>query len=53
MSAVDSEAMREWINASFAEERLPYELEWTKSAGILNAADFEGVIAGLRAATPA
>lgn len=52
-SAVDGEARREWINASFVEERLPYELGWAGSADVFTAADFEGVIAGLRAAAPA
>lgn len=52
-SAVDGEARRDWINASFVEERLPYELGWSTSAEVFTAADFDGVIAGLRAATPA
>lgn len=52
-SAVDGGARRDWINASFVEERLPYELGWTTSAQVFTAADFGGVIAGLRAATPA
>lgn len=52
-SAVDGGARRDWINASFVEERLPYELGWATSAEVFTAAGFEGVIAGLRAATPA
>lgn len=52
-SAADGGARRDWINASFVEERLPYELGWATSAEVFTAADFEGVIAGLRAATPA
>lgn len=52
-STVDGEARRDWINASFVEERLPYELGWARSAEVFTAADFEGVIAALRAATAA
>lgn len=52
-SAADGGARRDWINASFVEERLPYELGWARPAEVLTAAVFEGVIAGLRAATPA
>lgn len=46
-SAVDGQARRDWINASFVEERLPYELGWARSSEVFTAADFGGVIAGL------
>lgn len=52
-SAANGGARRDWINASFVEERLPYELGWARSAAVFTAADFGSVIAGLRAATPA
>lgn len=52
-SAADGWARRDWINASFVEERLPYELGWTAPAEVFTAADLGSVIAGLRAATPA
>lgn len=52
-SAADGQARRDWINASFVEERLPYELGWARSSEVFTAAGFGAVIAGLRAATPA
>ncbi|TDZ74970.1 putative sterigmatocystin biosynthesis peroxidase stcC [Colletotrichum trifolii] len=51
-SVEDGKARRDWINASFVEERLPWALGWRTSPVVLEAADFGPMARALRTFAP-
>ncbi|GJC84768.1 putative sterigmatocystin biosynthesis peroxidase stcC [Colletotrichum liriopes] len=51
-SVEDGRARRDWINASFVEERLPWALGWRTPEKVLEAADFGPMAKALREYAP-
>ncbi|KAL0937154.1 uncharacterized protein CTRU02_206885 [Colletotrichum truncatum] len=51
-SVEDGKARRDWVNASFVEERLPWALGWKASEKVLEAADFAPMVKALKEYAP-
>ncbi|KAF4821847.1 putative sterigmatocystin biosynthesis peroxidase stcC [Colletotrichum siamense] len=51
-SIEDGKARRDWINASFVEERLPWSLGWKTSEKVLAGADFAPMATALKEFAP-